>query len=129
LELGEKVAEKDERQKEKIKVDQLKNSIMKALPSAYGAQKVKRALEQGRVNILLISKDASIPGWICERCQNIHERRAPPEECPHCGGPTSEVDVVEELYELSQRTNAEVDFVEDSDFLDSVGGIGALLRY
>ena len=51
------------------------------------------------------------------------------EKCPFCGAPTSGVDVVEELYELAQRTGADVDFVEESDFLTSIGGIGAILRY
>ena len=102
---------------------------MKGQPAAYGAQKVKMALDEGRVNVLLLMRGHSIPGWICERCQNIRERVAPPEKCTFCGGPTSGVDVVEELYELAQRTDAEVDFVEESDFLTSIGGIGAILRY
>jgi peptide chain release factor subunit 1 len=129
LELGHSVAQRDERRKEKENVETLKTRIMKGLPAAYGAQKVKSALDEGRVNILLLTRDASIPGWICERCQNIRERVAPPETCPYCGGHPSGVDVVEELYELAQRTGAEVDFVMDSDFLTSLGGIGALLRY
>ncbi len=129
LEVGEKAAQQDEREKERANVETLRDYIMKGRNAAYGANKVKAALNEGRVNILLLTRNASIPGWICERCQNIRERVAPPDECPFCGGPTSGVDVVEELYELAQRTGAEVDFVEDSDFLRSIGGIGALLRY
>jgi peptide chain release factor subunit 1 len=129
LEMGEKVAQLDEREKERVNVEKLRSSIMKGIPSAYGANKVKNALNEGRVNVLILIRNASVPGWICERCQNIRERVAPPDQCPFCGGPTSEVDVVEELYELAQRTGAEVDFIEDSDFLSSIGGIGALLRY
>jgi peptide chain release factor subunit 1 len=37
--------------------------------------------------------------------------------------------VVEELYEMAQRTGAEVEFVEKEDFLDSDDVVGALLRY
>jgi len=129
LEVGERIALNDERAQERAHVEILKTSIMKGQPSAYGAQKVKTALNEGRVNVLLLVRGHSIPGWICERCQNIKERAAPPEKCPFCGGPTSGVDVVEELYELAQRTGADVDFVEESDFLTSIGGIGALLRY
>jgi peptide chain release factor subunit 1 len=129
LDMGERVTREDELRVEKDCVEELRCRIMKGLPSAYGAQKVKAALNEARVNILLLLDNASIPGWICERCQNIHEREAPPPKCPHCGGPTSPVDVVEELYELSQRTRADVEFIEESDFLSSLGGIGAILRY
>lgn len=129
LSVGEKVTLKDERAKERAHVEILRTAIMKGQPAAYGAQKVKTALNEGRVNVLLLMRGHSIPGWICERCQNIRERMAPPEKCTYCGGPTSGVDVVEELYELAQRTGAEVDFVEESDFLTSIGGIGAILRY
>jgi peptide chain release factor subunit 1 len=129
LAVGERIALKDERTKERAHVEILRTAIMKGQPAAYGAQKVKTALNEGRVNVLLLMRGHSIPGWICERCQNIRERVAPPEKCIFCGGPTSGVDVVEELYELAQRTGAEVDFVEESDFLTSIGGIGAILRY
>jgi len=129
LAMGERVTREDELKVEKDCVEELRCNIMKGLPSAYGARDVKRALNEARVNVLLLLDKASIPGWICERCQNIHEREAPPETCPHCGGPTSKVDVVEELYELAQRTGAEVEFIEESDFLSSLGGIGAILRY
>jgi peptide chain release factor subunit 1 len=90
---------------------------------------VRDALEQGRVNTLLILKGSSVPGWICERCQNLQANARPPEECDRCKGPTSVVDVVEELYELAQRTAAEVEFVEKDDFPDQDHMVGALLRY
>jgi len=39
------------------------------------------------------------------------------------------VNILEELYELAQRTGAEVEFVEEDEFLRSLGGVGAILRY
>lgn len=129
LELGERLAEKNEREKEQAVVDQLRSSIMKGQPAAYGAQKVRTALNNGRVSVLIILDNTSIPGWICERCQSITERSARPKECPNCSGPTSEVDVVEELYELAERTGARTEFVKESAFLESIGGLGAVLRY
>lgn len=40
------------------------------------------------------------------------------------------MNVLEELYELAQRTGAEVEFVEEDEFLQSIGGVGntALLK-
>ncbi|MGA1873299.1 MAG: Vms1/Ankzf1 family peptidyl-tRNA hydrolase [Thermoplasmatota archaeon] len=129
LEAGERITLSNERSEERGNVEALRDAIMRSRPAAYGARQVRDALNGGRVNILLILRDASIPGWICERCQNIVEKAAPPKICPFCGGPTSGVDVVEELYELALRTGSEVEFVTDSDFLESIGGIAALLRY
>ena len=129
LQIGEKVTLQDERFRERSGVEILRTAIMRSEPAAYGAEQVRNALNEGRVNLLLLLRDASIPGWICERCQNIREKVAPPKKCPYCGGPTSPVDVVEELYELAQRTGSDVEFVMDSDFLESLGGIAALLRY
>jgi peptide chain release factor subunit 1 len=36
---------------------------------------------------------------------------------------------LEELYQQAERTGAEVVLVEDDAFLESIGGIGAMLRY
>jgi peptide chain release factor subunit 1 len=106
-----------------------KNAVLRGGLAAYGVEDVRDALEQGRVNTLLILKGSSVPGWICERCQNLQANARPPEECDRCKGPTSVVDVVEELYELAQRTAAEVEFVEKDDFPDQDHMVGALLRY
>ncbi|MDG6245018.1 MAG: Vms1/Ankzf1 family peptidyl-tRNA hydrolase [Methanolobus sp.] len=109
--------------------DDFKNALLKGGLAAYGVEDVRAALEQGRVNTLLILKDSSVPGWICERCQNLQANALPPKECDRCNGPTSVVDVVEELYELAQRTAAEVEFMEKDYFPDSDNMVGALLRY
>ncbi len=106
-----------------------KSEILKDGLAVAGVEDVRSALEQGRVNVLIIMKGSSVPGWICERCQNLQPNAVPPEECDRCGGPVSLVDVVEELYELAQRTDADVEFVEKEDFPHSDYVVGALLRY
>jgi len=37
--------------------------------------------------------------------------------------------VLEELYELAKWTGAQVEFVDEEEFLQSLGGVGAILRY
>lgn len=111
------------------KANKFKSEILKGGLAVEGVADVRSALDQGRVNTLLILKGSSVPGWICERCQNLQPNARPPEKCDKCGGPTSVVDVVEELYELAVRTGADVEFMEKEDFPDSDYVVGALLRY
>lgn len=129
LEAGDQVLHKSEQSESKRRAAEFKTALLKGKLAVYGVENTLSALESGRVNVLLILKDSSLPGWICERCQNLQANINPPKECDRCGGPTSAVDVLEELYELAQRTGAEVEFVEKDDFLASDDLVGALLRY
>jgi peptide chain release factor subunit 1 len=129
VEVGDEIALEDERARSKERAEELRTEMLKGGPAVQGVEATRDALRAGRVNVLVLLKDASIPGWICERCQIIEARKRPPETCPTCGGPTSPVDVVEELYELAVRTGAEVEFVEEDECLVSSEGVGALLRY
>lgn len=127
--IGNDMAVKDELKKSTALAEDLRAAVMKGEPAAYGVVDLRNALNEGRVDSLIILDKVSVPGWICERCQNIQARTKPPQKCPLCGGPTSVVDVIEELYELAQRTGADVEFIDDHAFLESIGGIGAILRY
>ncbi|MEZ5334245.1 MAG: Vms1/Ankzf1 family peptidyl-tRNA hydrolase [Methanolobus sp.] len=129
VEAGDVVLQESEDSESRHAAEELKTALLKGGLAVHGIDDVKAALEQARVNTLIILKDSSVPGWLCERCQNLQANTNPPKECNRCGGPTSIVDVVEELYEMAQRTGAEVEFVEKEDFLDSEDVVGALLRY
>ena len=129
VKLGDEISLKEEQKVSAARVEALRAAILKGEPAVYGVNEIKEALEQGRVDTLIILDNASIPGWICEGCQNLQPNTKPPEKCSRCGGPTSRVNVVEELYELAKRTSAEVEFIDESSFLESVGGLGAILRY
>ncbi|WP_407283157.1 Vms1/Ankzf1 family peptidyl-tRNA hydrolase [Methanolobus sp. WCC1] len=129
VEAGDAVLQESEHSEAVTVAEELKAAILKGGLAAYGLEDVKTALEQARVNTLVILKDSSVPGWICEKCQNLQANAKPPKECERCGGPTSVVNVVEELYEMAQRTGAKVEFVEIEDFFDSDNVVGALLRY
>lgn len=127
--MGDKVALDDERERSRAISERLRMAVLKGDLAAYGVDDVRGALEAARANILVMLKGLSIPGWICERCQNLGQGKRPQERCPRCGGPLSIVDLAEELLELALRTGAEVEFVEEDPFLESIGGVGALLRY
>ncbi len=126
---GEEIASANEREGEAKAIEELRRAIFKDELAAIGVNEVRDALLQGRVETLLVSKDLSIPGWICEDCKGIHEGAPPEATCPDCGGVVSGAEIVNELAELVERTDAEMEVVSGSDFLVSIGGLGAILRY
>ncbi len=128
VEMGDRLALEKERSLSRERAAELRSAVLRGQLYATGADKVRDALQQGRVKSLLLLDGFVIPGWICESCQHFQEG-SQPESCPRCNGRTSRVNLLEELYELAQRTGAEVEFVEEDDFLRSLGGVGAILRY
>lgn len=113
-----------ERSEEKELAERLKEAVLKGQPAAYGLAEVGKALRQGRVNHLLLSNSFALPQMICKKCHFHGEG----ETCPTCGGQMQALSL-EELYQQAERTGAEVVLVEDDAFLESIGGIGAMLRY
>ena len=115
-----------EEKKSREAVQQLKEEILKDGLVAYGAEETLQAVKNGQVELLIVEKDYKIKGWICENCQIVKEGSV--KECPYCGGSVSEVDVIEEILEFAERTDADVEFTDDEEIAD-LGHIGAILRY
>lgn len=128
IEMGDRLALEKERTSGRERAAELRSAVLRGQLYASGADPVRDALLQGRVKSLLLLDGFEIPGWICESCQYFQEG-SQPESCPRCNGRTSRVNLLEELYELAQKTGAEVEFVEEDEFLRSLGGVGAILRY
>ncbi len=129
IESGNSVLQEEELAESNRWAKKFKSEILKGGLAVAGVKDVGQALEQARVNVLLMRRASSVPGWICERYQNLQPNARPPEECERCGGPTSKVNILEEFYELAQRTGADVEFVKEEDFPDQDYVVGALLRY
>lgn len=121
--LGDEIVRGD-RTMEKAMAEKLRESVLKGQLAAYGLDEVGEALKQGRVNYLLISKGFALPGMICKSCHHIHTEG---ERCPTCGGEMAALQL-ESLFEMAQRSGAKVVLAED-EFLESIGHVGALLRY
>lgn len=49
--------------------------------------------------------------------------------CPTCRGNVTPVDVIEESIEFAQRTNTKIEFADDNQILNELGGVGGLLRF
>ncbi len=119
------VSEK-EKQKSHEAVQHLKQEILKDGLAAYGIEETRDAVKNGQVELLIIEKDCKLPGWICEHCQLV--KQGTNETCPYCGKKTSKVDILEEILEFAERTDAEIEFTDDEE-IAKLGHIGAILRF
>jgi len=104
----------------------LKTEILKDGLAAYGIQDTLDAVRNGQVELLPVEKKYKSRGWICENCQIAKE--GVQLICPCCGKKTSEVDIIEEMLEFAERTDANVEFTDDTE-LANLGHAGAILRF
>jgi peptide chain release factor subunit 1 len=119
------ISEKEKRQSREA-VQHLKQEILKDGLVAYGIGETLKAVKNGQVELLIIEKNYKLRGWICEYCQSVGEGIT--KTCPYCGDNVSEVDVLEEILEFAERTNAEIEFTDDEE-IKNLGHIGAILRF
>jgi len=119
------ISEKEElKSQEAVKL--LKAEILKDGLVAYGIKETLDAVRNGQVELLLVEKNYTPRGWICENCQIVKEGIQ--RTCPCCGKKTSEVDIIEEILEFAERTDADVEFTDDKE-LANLGHVGAILRF
>jgi len=107
-------------------VKQLKQEILKEGLAVYGVKETLNAVKNGQVELLIIEKNYKLNGWICENCQIVEEGKK--RLCPYCSKKTSEVDVLEEIIEFAERTDANIEFTDEKEIAD-LGHVGAILRY
>jgi len=107
-------------------VELLKAEILKDGLVVYGIEETLDAVRNGQVELLLVEKNYAPRGWICENCQMVKEGIQ--KTCPYCGKKTSEVDIIEEILEFAERTDADVEFTDYKE-LANLGHVGAILRF
>jgi len=84
-------------------------------------------LQEGKVDTLIISRDAEHDGVQCTQCGFTMVRRDG--ACPFCGGELRDgVDLVESMIRMAAQQDARVEFVSGPP-MDQVNGVGALLRF
>ncbi|HEC88894.1 MAG TPA: hypothetical protein ENI52_06230 [Thermoplasmata archaeon] len=121
----ELILKKDEKEKENL-IENLKKEILRDGLAVYGIDDTIKAVEDGKIEILMVGKNYKIRGWICENCQIIRKGEA--DKCFNCGRNVSEVDVIEEIIELAERTDTIIEFFDDED-MKKFSHIAGLLRY
>jgi len=94
--------------------------------TAGGGLETARAARDGRVDLLVVEKDHTVPGGKCE----THQSYFPPGERCACGSEGTKVDLANEAIEGVLRTEGSVEFVKRGHpILREIDGLGALLRW
>jgi peptide chain release factor subunit 1 len=137
--------------KEKAFMDKfLKELVKDGGLAAYGEESIRKNLEIGAVDTLLLSGNLrkSRLKIKCQSCGHSEERTVSMEpgktvkditlgSCPECTAPRAleeEIDIVDELTKLADQSSAKVemisdDFEEGAILFSAFGGIAAILRY
>ncbi len=108
---------------ERVRGEALGNGL-----AAFGPGAVLAAAQQGRVETMLVTRDAKVAGMRCRECETL--AFAKPQQCPACkSNSVFAVDLVNELVELLASSSATAEFVEPIASLQEAGDVAALLRY
>jgi len=117
--------------------------------AVYGEEQVRKALEMGVVDTLLLSEDLRKYRitLVCQSCEYMEEKTVDedvlndfsPPSCPKCSTSTlmelkEKVDLVDELSDMAEKTGAKVELIsknsEEGDSLYSAfSGLAGILRY
>jgi peptide chain release factor subunit 1 len=120
--------EQDERRRESALVERLAESLGRDERAASSLGEVLRALDDKRVDVLLVAPGYAAPGAVCPRCQRMGLGGG---TCPLDGAPLDEVeDIVEWAVRSAVLQSATVHELRYHEADRALGGpIAALLRY
>lgn len=105
----------------------LRERVRQDYMATAGFQSTLIALQEGKVDTLLIDQDQEREGTRCTQCGFVFSRDVA--QCPYDGSPANGgVDVVEEAIRLAETQGADVEFVSPGEAED-LAGVGALLRF
>ena len=134
--------------REKHNMDRFMRELVHSRLASYGEEEVRRNLQAGAVDILLISEDLRKKRvkLSCSNCDYKNEKtfkltdgqnNANPGTCPNCNSSLKmeeETDVVLELSTIAEQMGTQIsiistDFEEGAQLYRAFGGIAAILRY
>jgi hypothetical protein len=117
----------EERRVESRAVDEVVGKALSGTRAVLGPEDVILAVNERRVERLMMEEDFTGWGWRCFNCDALGMREA--ESCPYCGGELTTVeDLPEELAGRVLAEDGEIEVVRHSKKLHSYRGTGALLR-
>jgi peptide subunit release factor 1 (eRF1) len=108
-------------------VEQVRDRVVHDYLATAGFQGTLSALQEGRVDTLLLARDQRREGVRCTQCGFVFAREL--ESCPYDGSSAlHDVDVVEEMVRMAEGQGVTVAFADPGEVAD-LKGAGALLRY
>lgn len=118
----------EERASERTLWDKIKGEYMRGGRAVVGAEHVLDAAVVGRVEHMIVTRDAKMAGMRCRECENLSAEVT--ETCPVCdSGSVFKVDLINELVELVAGSSGETEFSDHIRGLTKGGHVAALLRY
>lgn len=108
-------------------VEQVRDRVVHDYMATAGFQGTLSALQEGRVDTLVLARDQRRDGVRCAQCGFVFAREL--ETCPYDGSTAlQDVDVVEEMVRMAEGQGITVAFADPVDIAD-MKGAGALLRF
>ena len=118
----------EERASEEVLWEKIKSAYMQGEQAAVGPKDVLEAAGVGRVEHMIVTRDAKVAGIRCRDCENLSAGNL--DQCPVCGSDdVFTEDLINELVELLAQSSAETEFSDPIAGLSEVGDVAALLRY
>ena len=118
-------AEQDRQDREVL--EQVRDRVVNDYLATAGIQGTLSALQEGRVDTLVLAKDHRTDGVRCAQCGFVFARDL--KSCPYDGSDAFEgVDVVEEMVRMAEGQGVSIAFAEPGEVAD-MKGAAALLRY
>jgi peptide chain release factor subunit 1 len=120
------LADEHERQGQEL-IDQVRDRAAHDYLATAGVQGTLTALQEGKVDTLVLAKDGQMQGARCSQCGFVFVRDV--NRCPYDGSEQLDsVDVMEEMVRLAQQQGADIQFA-DANAIADLRGAAALLRF
>lgn len=117
-----------EREEEQQLWDRIKGEYKRHGLAAVGPGEVLEAFQQGRVEELLVTRNAQVKGTQCRDCEEVVH--GTPDTCQNCGSKSVfELDLIDELTKRAELTGAHTEYSDEISGLTSAGHIAAFLRW
>ncbi len=118
----------EERKTEKELWERTKARYLRGELGVTGKYDVLYFAKRGRVESVIVNKDADLKGIRCRDCEELSEKET--DICPACKSTSVfPVNLINEITELIKLSGGEIEFAENIDELKDAGNIAAILRY
>jgi peptide chain release factor subunit 1 len=128
LERAMEIGRQAETRREAQLIKTVVTNAAKGRGGVTGLDKTLNALQDGRVNILIIREGFQAPGYVCQGCGYLTAQEI--DVCPFCGKAIEHIpDAVEMAVHKVMEQGGEVEVLHDAEVTEQIKYIGALLHY